>query len=102
MAIHARIFRPTRTATQQGGALTHEWVLEFAPSQRRLADPLMGCVSSGDTRSQIRLRFQTREEAESYAKQNGIAFEVHARASLHFGPKDFLTFLDSLSPESTL
>ena len=30
--------------------------------------------------------------------ENGIAFEVHARASLHFTMEDFLVFLDSLSP----
>ena len=28
-----------------------------------------------------------------------IAWEVHARASLHLSEKDFLSFLDSLSPE---
>jgi hypothetical protein len=89
MTIHARIFRPTRTATQQGGALTHEWVLEFAPAQRRLHEPLMGWVSSGDTRSQIRLRFQTREEAETYATQNAIAFEVEEPKIKAIRPKSY-------------
>lgn len=31
--------------------------------------------------------------------ENGIAFEVHARASLHLRAKDFLAFLDSLAAE---
>lgn len=31
--------------------------------------------------------------------ENGIAFEVHARASLHLGADSFLSFLDSLSRE---
>jgi len=32
--------------------------------------------------------------------ENGIALEVHARASLQLRAKDFLVFLDSLAPES--
>ncbi|MGH9786478.1 MAG: hypothetical protein ACRD88_20095, partial [Terriglobia bacterium] len=31
--------------------------------------------------------------------ENGIALEVHARASLHVSESDFISFLDSLSTE---
>ncbi len=89
MASHARIFRPTRTATQQGGALTHDWVLEFAPAQRRVHEPLMGWVSSGDTRTQVRLRFPTREEAVAYAEQNGIAFDLEEPKDKLIRPKSY-------------
>jgi ETC complex I subunit conserved region len=89
MAANARIFRPTRTATQQGGALTRDWVLEFVPAQPRVHEPLMGWVSSNDTRPQVKLRFQTREEAVSYAEQNGIAYEFEEPKDKLIRPKSY-------------
>ena len=70
--MRARIYRPARTATQSGSARTHDWVLEFQPEQPRAVDPLMGWTSSGDMNSQVRLRFDSREAAESYARENGL------------------------------
>jgi hypothetical protein len=89
MAAHARIFRPTRTPTQQGGARTQEWVLEFLPAHRRFHEPLMGWVASNDTRPQVKLRFPTREEAVAYAEQNGIAFEVEEPNDKLIRPKSY-------------
>lgn len=74
--MRARIFQPARTAMQSGSAKTHHWVLEFAPSSAREVDPLMGWTSSDDMSSQVRLRFDTRDAAESYAKARGIDYTV--------------------------
>jgi len=71
-SMRARIYQPARTATQSGAAKTKHWVLEFAPAQARDVDPLMGWTSSGDTQSQVRLRFDSREDAEDYAARHGI------------------------------
>jgi hypothetical protein len=72
----ARIFLPARNAMQSGKAKTKEWVLEFEPSSARLSDPLMGWTQSTDMNGQVRLLFETREEAVAYAQRHGIAFEV--------------------------
>jgi hypothetical protein len=72
----ARIYSPARTAMQSGTAKTGRWVLEFEPEVPRKIDPLMGYTSSADMRSQIRLTFETREEAEAYAEANGIPARV--------------------------
>lgn len=74
--MRARIYQPARTAMQSGTARTHGWTLEFAPASAREIDPLMGWTSSDDTQRQVRLRFETREAAEEYARENGIEFEV--------------------------
>lgn len=74
--MRARIYQPARTAMQSGSAKTHTWVLEFAPASAREIDPLMGWTSSGDTESQVRLRFETREAAETYARDRGIEYDV--------------------------
>ncbi len=72
----ARIFRPARNAMQSGKANTKEWLLEFEPASARAPDPLMGWTVTGDTVGQVKLQFDTREEAAAYAQRHGIAFEV--------------------------
>ena len=72
----ARIFRPTRTAMQSGNAAAEKWVLEYEPELRPAADPLMGYTSTADMRRQIRLEFDTQEEAVLYARRNGIPFSI--------------------------
>ena len=52
----ARIYRPAKSAMSSGQAKTKEWVLEYAPSEARSIDPLMGWTSSSDMDSQVRLR----------------------------------------------
>ncbi|MAS12458.1 MAG: ETC complex I subunit [Nitratireductor sp.] len=72
----ARIFSPAKTAMQSGKAKTGLWVLEFDPEIPRKIDPLMGYTTSADMKSQVRLTFESREEAIAYAERNGIPFRV--------------------------
>jgi ETC complex I subunit conserved region len=72
----ARIYRPSRTATQSGPARARLWVLEFEPAAPRQIDPLMGWTSSGDMKSQVRLNFATKGEAITYAEKNGLSYRV--------------------------
>jgi ETC complex I subunit conserved region len=72
----ARIFKPAKNAMQSGKANTKDWTLEFEPASARKADPLMGWTSSTDMNGQIRLMFETREEAVAYAQRHGIAFQL--------------------------
>ena len=72
----ARIYSPAKTAMQSGKAKTGHWVLDFDPEQPRTIDPLMGYTTSRDMKSQIRLTFETKEEAIAYAERNGIAYRV--------------------------
>ncbi len=72
----ARIYRPSRTATQSGRANAKHWVLEFEPAEPRQIDPLMGWTSSGDMTSQVRLNFASKEEAVAYAEKNGLSYSI--------------------------
>ncbi|MGD9920734.1 MAG: ETC complex I subunit [Pseudorhodoplanes sp.] len=72
----ARIYKPARTAMQSGTAKTRDWVLEFEPEAPRVVEPLMGWTSSTDMKSQLRLRFASRDEAIAYCKREGIAYQV--------------------------
>jgi hypothetical protein len=72
----ARIFKPARNAMQSGTAKTKEWLLEYEPEQPREIEPLMGWTSSSDMKQQIRLRFETAEEAVAYCERHGIPYQV--------------------------
>jgi len=72
----ARIYRPARTAMQSGKAKTREWRLEFEPASARFQDPLMGWTGSTDMNGQVRLTFDSQEEAVEYAQRHGIPFRV--------------------------
>jgi hypothetical protein len=80
----ARIYKPAKTATQSGSANTKEWALDFEPEEPRTVEPLMGWTSSGDMRQQLRLRFDSKDEAVAYCERHGLAYQVfeppdHAR-----------------------
>ena len=71
-----RIYKPAKSAMQSGVSNTELWHLEFEPAAARHPDPLMGWVGGGDTRQQVRLVFQSKDEAIGYATRNGLAYSV--------------------------
>jgi hypothetical protein len=72
----ARIYRPAKNAMQSGKAKTKDWMLEFEPASARRADPLMGWTQTTDMDGQVRLSFETSDEAVAYATKHGIAFQL--------------------------
>ena len=72
----ARIYRPAKNAMQSGKGNTKDWVLEFEPASARRSDPLMGWTQSSDMNGQVRLNFETREEAVAYAQRHEIPFQL--------------------------
>lgn len=72
----ARIYSPAKTVMQSGKGKIGFWFLEFDRSSSRSIEPLMGYTSSDDTRAQVRLRFQNKEDAIAYATKEGIAFRI--------------------------
>ena len=83
----ARIYMPPRSAMQSGKGRTGGWVLEFEPGEQVRLDPLMGWAGSGDTRGQVRLHFDTREEAVAYAEASGLPYEVEEPKPVRIKPK---------------
>ncbi|MHC5307342.1 ETC complex I subunit [Bartonella sp. LJL80] len=72
----ARIYSPAKTAMQSGKAKTGFWVLQYEPSEAKMIEPLMGYTSTADMKSQVRLEFETQQEAVAYAIKNGIPYKV--------------------------
>ena len=72
----ARIVEADRKATQSGKAGTGRWTLEFERQEAQRPDPLTGWNGSGDTRTQVRLSFQTKGDAVAYAKKQGFEYHI--------------------------
>lgn len=72
----AHIFKPARTAMQSGTANTKAWMLVYEPEQPQVIEPLMGWTSSADMKQQLRLCFETREDAVAYCARHGIPYQV--------------------------
>lgn len=72
----AKIYRPTKTAMQSGKAGTRKWVLEFDDPARQPSDPLMGWSSDLDTIGQVRMKFDTKEQAIEFARARNIPHQV--------------------------
>lgn len=80
---NARIYRPAKTAMQSGRAKTGQWALDYEQAAGRFVDPLMGWTGSCDTRQQLTLRFDTKQEAIAFANKQGLDYivaEPHERA----------------------
>jgi hypothetical protein len=76
----ARISELDRKTTQSGKANTGRWRLEFERQQPVRADPLTGWNGSGDTNTQVRMIFPTREAAITYCEKHGLGYHVVAAA----------------------
>jgi hypothetical protein len=72
----ARISEIDRRTTQSGRANAGLWLLEFERSEPQRPDPLTGWAGSGDTKTQVRLTFRTKDEAIAYAKRRKIPFHL--------------------------
>ena len=71
----AKIYIPSKTATQSGLGKEDKWILEF-DSKDTTTNPLMGWESSNDTMGEVKLEFSTKNKAIEYAKNNNISYKV--------------------------
>ncbi len=72
----ARISELERKTTQSGKANTGRWLLEFERAEPLRPDPLTGWAGSGDTRPQVRMTFDSKENAIAYCERNGFPFHL--------------------------
>ena len=71
----AKIYKPSKTATQSGTKKFEKWILEYITTNK-MTNPLMGWESSSNTLSEVKLEFSTKELAINYAKKNKIEYEL--------------------------
>jgi hypothetical protein len=84
-----RIYQPAKNAMQSGRANTRKWLLEFEPAAAKEIDPLMGWTGSADTRSQVRMAFDSKEEAVAFAEKKGYFVRLHEPRTRRVRPKSY-------------
>lgn len=84
-----RIFQPAKTAMQSGRNNVKKWMLEFEPGARKETDTLMGWIGSKDTRGQVRMRFDSKDDAIAFAKRNGLSYQVFEPNRRRIKPKAY-------------
>ncbi|WP_336279324.1 ETC complex I subunit [Bartonella sp. CB175] len=72
----ARIYSPAKTAMQSGRANVGFWFLQYEPTQAKMLEPLMGYTATSDMNNQIKIRFNSKEEAITFALKNAIPYRV--------------------------
>lgn len=72
----ARIIEEQRKTTQSGKAKAGRWTLEYERTEAQLPDPLTGWAGSGDTQTQLRIVFDTKDEALAFAKKKGLTVHL--------------------------
>lgn len=87
--MQVRIFKPAKTAMQSGRAGTDRWCMEFEPGARRSIEPLMGWTSGAETKHQVCLWFDSKEEAITYAEKQGLMYSVTEPTARKINPRAY-------------
>jgi hypothetical protein len=74
---------------QAGFAATRHWMLEFPSETPCVSDPLMEWASLDETRTQVRLRFDTLAQALKYAQDHGWDIDLQVSRQEPPHPKSY-------------
>lgn len=85
MGQSVKIYRPAKNAMQSGKKNTTKWILEHIRDDSKYIDPIMGWTGNKNTLDQIKIKFDSMEDAVNYAKRNGFEYNVvlpHAQKTI--------------------
>ena len=89
-----KIYKPAKSAMQSGLRKTKKWLAEYISDTDSVKDSLMGWNSSLDTQSQIKVFFETKEQAITWAKKNNYQFYVEEPKIKRIKPKSYASNFD--------
>lgn len=84
---------------QSGRAKTRQWVLEYESATAKRPEPLMGWTQADDTLGQVRLKFATLEDAQTYAEDNGFYVTVQPDHERKVKPRNYGDNFRYIPPE---
>ena len=84
-----KIYKPSKTAMQSGQGKSKKWLAEYISNIDNKKDLLMGWNSSQDTKSQIKLFFDTKEQAVTWAKKNNFQYFIEDSKIKKIKPKSY-------------
>lgn len=75
---------------QSGRGKSGLWVLEFDQTVVRRPEALNGWTSADGTTGQVRLTFDSLEQAQDFADKNGLAYFVKASSARKVRPRNYM------------
>ncbi|KAI8380644.1 ETC complex I subunit conserved region-domain-containing protein [Choanephora cucurbitarum] len=86
-----RIFKPSRSASQQGKNGTRLWRIDFdiLEDGNRWENPLMGWASSSDYQQALTMKFISKEDAIRFAEKQGWHYYVQEPKTTKFVKKAY-------------
>ena len=95
-----KIYKPSKTAMQSGFGKTKKWLAEYISELDTSKDNLMGWNSSEDTNTQIKLFFDTKDQAIDWAKNNNHQFFIEESKVRKIKIKSYASNFDIKRKES--
>ena len=95
-----KIYKPSKTAMQSGTGNTKKWLAEYISNEETTKDDLMGWNSSLDTMSQIKVFFDTKEQAVEWAKTNNYQYFIEEPKKKKIKIKSYASNFDIDKKES--
>ena len=95
-----KIYKPSKSSMQSGQRNTKKWLAEYISDYAQVKDTLMGWNSSLDTKSQIKVFFETKEQAIEWAKKNNYQYFIEDQKKRKIKPKNYASNFDINRKES--
>ena len=89
-----KIYIPSKTAMQSGQGRSKNWLAEYITDAEQIKDTLMGWNSSLDTKSQIKVFFDTKEKAILWAEKNNYQYFIEEPKVRKIKPKNYASNFD--------
>jgi len=89
-----KIYKPSKSSMQSGLGKTKLWLAEYISEKDKTKDSLMGWNSSLDTKEQIKIFFETKEQAIEWAKKNNEQYIVIEPKERKIKPKNYASNFD--------
>jgi hypothetical protein len=97
--MNVKIYRPAKSTMQSGRAKSKAWVLEYELQTPRGPEALMGWTASGDTLNQVKLYFDTMDQAVEFAQQNAWNYTVLPAQERIVRPRNYVDNFKYIPPE---
>jgi len=95
-----KIYKPSKSSMQSGQRNTKKWLAEYISDTKQIKDTLMGWNSSLDTKSQIKVFFDTKKQAIEWAQNNNYQYFVENQKKRKIKPKSYASNFDINRKES--
>ena len=90
----AIIYRPAKSSMQSGLKHTKKWVLKLEQAELNI-DSFTGWTGSKGAQQSNLFSFETQEQAENFAKAQGLSYEILEHHEKQVEPK---SYIDNFKP----